>query len=238
MNSNFLERIANGRTDLVFEHVLDGRPVTSTDRNGVSLIKWCAYYGDVSAIRFLLTKGESFQSLGENVGLNGAVFHGHWQLCQFLIENGADVNHSQPNTGETPLHSALCKANRPAYDLVLQVLLANGANPNCVTRPDVETGSFMRDCRTKAETPLHRAAAFGTEEAVQLLLDAGAIVDAKDMNGDSPLTWASWHLRPDSILRRLCYGEFSIHPARRSTYDHGTGWGIMGVGKPQMPTNE
>ena len=70
----------------------------------------------------------------------------------------------------------------------------------------------MRDIRTKGKTPLHRAAAFGTEEAIQLLLDAGAIIDAKYMNGDSPLTWASWHLRPASILRKLCYGDFSIHP--------------------------
>ena len=192
----------------------DGHPANSTDQHGVALIKWCAYYGDVSALRFLLEKGESLESLGENLGLNEAVFHGHWQLVQFLIEHGADVDHPQPDTGETPLHSALCKANRPADDLVLKVLLAHGANPNSVTKPDTETGEFMRDCRTKAETPLHRAAAFGTEEAIQLLLDAGAVIDAKDVNGDSPLTWASWHLRPDSILRKLCYGEFSIHPAR------------------------
>jgi hypothetical protein len=61
------------------------------------------------------------------------------------------------------------------------------------------------------------------------------VVDAKDVNGDSPLTWASWHLRPDAILRMLCYGSFSIHPASRSTYDHGLGWGIMGVGRPHIP---
>jgi ankyrin repeat protein len=54
----------------------------------------------------------------------------------------------------------------------------------------------MRDIRTRAETPLHRAAAFGSEAAIRMLLDAGARRDAKDMNGDSPLTWASWHLRP------------------------------------------
>jgi hypothetical protein len=81
-----------------------------------------------------------------------------------------------------------------------------------VANASVETGGFMRDCRTKGETPLHRAAAFGTEESIQLLLDEGATKDAKDMNGDSPLTWASWHLRPASILRKLCYGTFRIHP--------------------------
>ncbi len=174
----------------------------------LSLIKWCAYHGDVSAIKFLLSHGESLQSLGDNYDLNGAVFHGHPRLCQYLIEQGADVNKPQPDTGESPLHSALCTADRKVHDLVLKVLLANGANPNCVTKPAVETQAFMRDVRTRAETPLHRAAAFGTEETIQMLLDAGARIDAKDMNGDSALNWASWHLRPRSILRKLCYGNF------------------------------
>lgn len=234
MNNNVLDRIADGRTDLVFDYLAKGRSAKSTDRGGTPLIAWCAYYGDVSAIRFLLSHGETLETLGQDLGLGGAAFHGHWQLCQFLIENGADVNCSDQDTGETALHAALCKANRPAYDLVLKVLLANGANPNCSTKPNIETGAFMRDIRTKGETPLHRAAAFGTDEAIQLLLDAGAIVDAKDMNGDSPLTWASWHLRPASILRKLCYGNYNIHPENHSTYDHGRGWGVMGVGKPHV----
>lgn len=211
-----LDRICAGRTDLVFDYITEGHAATSTDGEGVSLIKWCAYYGDVSAIRFLLASGESLESLGEDLGLIGAAFHGHWRLCQFLIENGADVNRPSPDTGETPLHAALCTSNRSAHDLVVRVLLAHGAEPNRATAASAETGCFMRDCRTKAETPLHRAAAFGNEGTIQLLLDAGAAIDAKDMNGDSPLTWASWHLRPDSILRKLCYGDFSIRPDRRS----------------------
>jgi ankyrin repeat protein len=225
MSKAILDRIADGRTDLVFDYVGAGQAATSADADGVSLIQWCAYYGDVSAIRFLLSQGESLKSLGDNYDLNGAAFHGHWRLCQFLIENGADVNHPLPDTGETPLHAALCKANSPAHTQVVRVLLAAKANPNCRAKPSIETGGFMRDCRTKAETPLHRAAAFGTEEAIQLLLDAGAAKDAKDMNGDSPLTWASWHLRPASILRRLCYGEFRIHP------EH-TGMDANLLGKP------
>jgi ankyrin repeat protein len=207
-----LDQIADGRTDLVFDYLAAGHAADSTDPNGVSLINWCAYYGDVSAIRFLLTKGESLKSLGGNFDLNGAAFHGHWRLCQFLIENGADVNRPLPDTGEAPLHAALCKANSPAHNHVIRVLLAGGANPNCATRESIETDGFMRDCRTKAETPLHRAAAFGAEETIQLLLDAGAKIDSKDMNGDSPLTWASWHLRPGSILKKLCYGDFRIRP--------------------------
>jgi len=206
--SRMLERITEGRTDLVFDYLSDGQPAATTDGKGVSLIKWCAQYGDVSAIKFLLANGEALQSLGDDLGLTGAVFHGHVQLSEFLIEAGANVNYSDAETGETPLHAALCKTDRPEFDAIIKILLANGADPNRATRPGVETEEFMRDIRTRAETPLHRAAAFGSEDAIQMLLDAGARKDVKDMNGDSPLTWASWHLRPRSILRKLCYDGF------------------------------
>jgi ankyrin repeat protein len=210
-----LEQITDGRTDLVFDYLAAGNAAESTDAGGVSLIQWCAYYGDVSAMRYLLSQGASLSALGANLDLNGAAFHGHWRLCLFLIENGADVNQPLPDTGESVLHASLCKANSPAHELVIKVLLAKGANPNCITKPNVETGGFMRDCRTKGETPLHRAAAFGSEETIQMLLDAGAVIDAKDINGDSPLGWASWYLRPPSILRLLCYGDFWVHPHSR-----------------------
>jgi ankyrin repeat protein len=206
-----LDKIVNGRTDAVFEYLTQGNLPDSKDDRGVSLIQWCAYYGDVSAIKFLLAHGESPASMGENFDLNGAVFHGHWQLCEYVLELGADVNYPLRDTGETPLHAALCKTTRPEFETIVRILLQHGANPNVTTKHGVETGAFMRDIRTKAETPLHRAAAFGSEETIQLLLNAGARLDARDMHGDSPLTWASWHLRPRSILKKLCYGDFRIH---------------------------
>jgi ankyrin repeat protein len=209
-----LDEIIHGRTDLIFEYLAEGHPADSTDKAGTSLVQWCAYYGDVSALKFLLAQGATLDSLGDNMGLNAACFHGHWRLCKFLLERGADANCPIPGTGETPLHATLCTTRRLTHNLVLRVLLAHGANPNCTTQKEAETGGFMRDCRTKGETPLHRAAAFGDEESIQLLLDAGAIIDAKDMNGDSPLSWASWYLRPTPILRKLCYGNFRIRPDR------------------------
>jgi ankyrin repeat protein len=207
-----LKRIRDGRTDLVADYIAAGNSSRSTDADGVSLIQWCADYGDVSAVRLLLANGESLTSLGDNLDLNGAAFHGHGRLCQFLIENGADVNHALSDTGETPLHAALCKPDSPAHTEVVRVLLTAGADPNRTTKPGVQTGCFMRDVRTKGETALHRAAAFGTEEAVQMLLDAGASVEVRDTAGDSPLTWASWHHRSVTILRKLCYGPYRIHP--------------------------
>jgi len=63
---------------------------------------------------------------------------------------------------------------------------------------------------------LHRAAAFGGEETIDMLLSAGASREALDVNGDTPLSWGSWYTRPDAILRKLCYGPFSIRPGRKS----------------------
>jgi len=220
MPDRILRRITAGRTDLVFDFLAAGNSARSADNAGTPLIRWCAYFGDVSAMRHLLANGESPESLGENLDLNGAAFHGHWRLCEFLIELGADVNRPLLETGETPLHAALCTPDRIAHDLALRVLLGHGADPNLTTKAGVATGGFMRDCRTKAETALHRAAAFGTEDSIQLLLDAGASLSARDMNGDSPLSWASWYARPDSVLRLLCYGEFTVRTGRRSMASH------------------
>ena len=207
-----LGKIQDGRTDLVFDFVEADNSPSFVDQGGVSLLQWCAYYGDVSAIKFLLSRGAELASLGHNFDLNGAVYHGHWQLTQFLLESGADPNDADAETGETPLHSAIVKPNLLSTNRVVAVLLASGANPNSKTKNGVITGAFMRDCKTKGETPLHRAAAFGNAETIQLLLDAGAVIDAKDANVDSPLGWASWYGRPNAILRLLLYGNYSIRP--------------------------
>ena len=230
-----MQRICDGRTDGVLDYLAAGHSATDTDENGVPLIRWCAYHGDVAAVRVLLERGETLESLGDNADLHGAAFHGHWQLCQFLVEQGADAGHRLAGSGESVLHAAFCKANRPIYDHVAEVLLAAGADPNAATIPGRESAMFMRDVRTRGETALHRAAAFGTENAIRMLLGAGAERQTKDCNGDTPLSWASWHLRPPSVLRLLCYGDFSIHPDNRSDYDHGAGWGQLDVVNMSKP---
>lgn len=104
-----------------------------------------------------------------------------------------------------------------------RVLLAKGADPNRTTKPSVETGAFMRDCRTRAETPLHRAAALVNEDT-----NSPTRVENPRSCPSRPPSLrhqeeAEWSLRPDSILRKLCYGGLSIHPERRSmdAYLHG-----------------
>lgn len=237
MPADLAQRIADGRTDLVLDHLAGGGAPTATDAHGTSLLQWCAYHGDVTAVRCLIEAGAALDTLGANLGLSGAAFHGHWALCQFLLDRGAAANAADAATGETALHAALCKANRPIYDHVVAVLLAHGADPNYPTVAGQPTDAFMRDVRTRGETPIHRAAAYGTEAAVRMLIAAGARLDVRDANGDTPLSWASWHLRPPAVLRLLCYGDHRIHPDNDATYDHGAGWGQMdapATGRPHL----
>lgn len=210
-----LERIAAGRTDLAFDWCAEGG-AADAQVDGASLIQWCAYYGDVSGIRFLRARGESLAALGHNLGLDGAAFHGHWRLCEYLLEQGADPNLPLPESDETPLHAAFCRFESLEHEQVVRVLLAQGADPNRLTREGVETGAFMRDCRTRGEAPLHRAASFGTAEAIALLIEAGARIDQPDARGESPLGWGSWAARSSEILRLLCFGPHRIRPARKS----------------------
>lgn len=208
------DRIREGRTDEVFTWVAGGGGPSARDPEGVSLLQWCAYYGDVSAVRFLERQGASLEELGENFDLPGAAFHGHWRLVQFLLERGAQARQALADTGETPLHLTFCRSGMAGAEEVADVLLAHGSDPNQATRAGVPTGAFMRDARTRGETPLHRAAAFGSERAIRALLAAGGDRERADARGETPLAWASWQGRPDAILRLLCFGDYGIAEGR------------------------
>ncbi len=225
--ASILERIAEGRTDLVFEllRLPDWRQ--TLDEGQIEPLRWFIYYNDVTALKAVLEAGGDLSSIDLNEGLGNAAFFGHWKVCDFLIKHGAEVNSSTGASGETPLHSALSKAGRPYYLYVVRLLVERGANVNARTVPGKETGAFMRDVRTKGETPLHRAAAYSDAETIEFLLAHGSDREARDANGDSPLTWASEHLRPGPILALLSFGSHRIgENSRKSiTSDHGCGWG-------------
>ena len=222
-----LDAISRGRTDFVFDLLALPDWRDALGEGQVKALQWFVYYGDVTAIKATLRAGGDLSSIDLNEELGSAAFFGHWKVCDFLLARGADARFANPATGETPLHNALSKAGRPAYLHVVKLLIERGADPNARTKPGVETGAFMRDVRTRGETPLHRAAAFADAETVRYLLDKGADRTMKDAHGDTPISWASWHLRPGAILKLLEHGPHRISDksAEIITSDHGQGWG-------------
>ena len=225
--AEILDRISRGRTDLVFDLLKLADWKAALDEGDPKPLQWFVYYNDTTALKAVLNSGGDLSSIDLNRELGHASFFGHWKVADFLIDHGANVNWSVPETGETPLHSALCKAGRPYFLYVIRLLVENGADVNAKTIAGKETGGFMRDVRTKGETPLHRAAAYGDEAIIQYLIDHGADKEARDANGDSPISWASEHLRPGSILKLLAFPPHNITDvgAALITSDHGSGWG-------------
>ena len=161
-------------------------------------------------VEYLLSKGadpnRQTNESGDSV-LLGIAYLNNAECVRLLLEAGADPNAAVKDTGETPLHSALCGAgeNVPQADrhAVVKLLVAHGADVNRRTIAGVKSLAFWRDVRTRGETPLHRAAAYASEDTVKFLLQAGADKTIRDANGDSPQSWASWHWRPKRLIDLL-----------------------------------
>lgn len=58
------------------------------------------------------------------------------------------------------------------------------------------------------ETALHRAAAYQSQETIELLLNTGADKTLLDDRGESALSWASRHWRDRKLLKLLQYGKY------------------------------
>lgn len=96
-----------------------------------------------------------------------AVGHGSPQILDLLLENGGDIN-ARNYLGETPLHWA---TYHECHSDMACMILYRGAlvDPRC----------------QRGLTPLHVAVLRRNYRGIELLLDAGADIEAKDHDGDT-----------------------------------------------------
>ncbi len=142
--------------------------------------------GDARAAERALRRGENPNVPHEEGGLtllSIAAGEGYRDVAQVLLRFGAMVD-LPDDEGRTPLYFAVIQCK----DRVARLLLRAGANPN-QTFP----------CGT---TPLTSAASSGALLMVRALVEGGADVNFCDLNRDSPLDIALWHMN-DSVVRYL-----------------------------------
>ncbi len=204
-NDEFVRAANAGDLDTVRRMMAGGADPNCVDKHGMGPL--LTFHPEVT--RFLLEQGADPDiQRNENISPVIAGVCDSYECMRLMLEAGADVNRASDHNGETALHAVAGGTDTRA----VRLLLDHGAKPNARTKPGMKTYSLWRDARVRGETPLHRAAAWGSSEVIQLLLDAGADPTIRDANKDTPLSWASWHLRDKSIIDQLWYEGSGVGP--------------------------
>jgi ankyrin repeat protein len=199
------------KTRILLDHganvKLVGSPAPPQGGEVSALIQAASRKGGAATVRALLAKGADVRS-GDRVGstaLHAAAAAGDLETVRLLIGEGADVNvPSMANIAFTPLMTAAM--NRQTG--VVKLLLSKGAKANAATPKDKPPMVKNGPIDLGGETALHLAAPYGPPELVKALLDAGADINVKNIQGMTPLMWAvaSEYQNPEIIRMLLARG--------------------------------
>jgi ankyrin len=153
--------------------------------------------------------------------LHCAAKHGHLNIVRLLVERGAEV-YSNPYCSYPPVMIAAWHKRQPVVDFFLNEIpdQANGTSKlgvtihlaarqgwsDLVARHIAADPLAVHQRGWLGDTPLHWPSHNGFVPIVEMLLDAGADIEADELNcyGGKPLHWASEHepATVELLLRR------------------------------------
>lgn len=192
-----------------------------SERHGWTPLHLACAWNHLPVVRLLLDRGAEVDAIGLSYKPETPLvccINANAELCmptvELLLARGADPN-LRPDKSESPLETAVGARNLA----VVGALLAGGADPNgsfkhrpplfrAVTthegadliRALLDAGAHIDVRSGGGRRPIHEALLRTELEHLDLLLERGAQIDARDKDGLTPLmTWLSWHARPTPI---------------------------------------
>ncbi len=179
-----------------------GADLQSVNENNVSALAAAVYASDAKSVKFFLDQGckpKQIQSLfgaADNPLLAIAAQTADAQIVGMLLEQGAEVNASDPNFAGHALNYALL-SQKPD-----------------VARRLIEAGADLKLCSPIGKTPpivLATYSEMGDVSVAQLMLKHGADTSAANQAGETALTWARRRGFPDLVA--LLTGAGTPDPA-------------------------
>lgn len=162
-----------------------------------------AQEGSLSEVKALVEQGEidlDKRNLEGETVLTIAFAEGHYELCEFLISNGADTK-VKSSDGSHLLHNAVVSGNLSCLNLALKY-----TDINCLDNEGYsalhlavlakEVAVCIELIRNRANvnipdndgwTPLHHACDIGHEQIIKILLDSRANPTIKNSKGNTAI---------------------------------------------------
>lgn len=186
------EAVLGGHGGIVNDLLENGASVATKNGHCETVLHHAAQKGDTAIVKVLLQKGADKDALDSRwwTPLYLATFFEHEAAALALLAAGADANLRYDTARSTVVHVA----TRKGHAAVLKAAIENGANADTA------------DVYKYQDTPLHEAGSFNNVAAIDVLMEAGANIAARNGSGCTPLHYAVIEVRLEALRSFLQHG--------------------------------